>query len=126
MCEVVYDFLCPRFFDGAEMINNDNYLKDSALDLVKKYFFRIVSVCLLLSACSVTTSPTKNSTNIQNVDKEKAALESSPKNKKRKLPDWLLPPPVGALVTQVITVYEHPVTGERYQTTTGGYTIIVK
>jgi hypothetical protein len=108
------------------MINNDNFVKESAVDSVKKYFFLIGSVCLLLGACNVTTSPTKKSVNTQNIDKEKTVLESSPKNEKRTLPDWLLPPPVGALVTQVMTVYEHPVTGERYQTTTGGYTIVVK
>ena len=109
-----------------EKINNDNCLKRSVVDLVKKYFFLIGSVCLLLGACTVTTSPTKTSIIIKNADKEKTALGSSPSNKRRTLPDWLLPPPAGALVTQVITVYEHPVTGERYQTTTGGYTIVVK
>ena len=109
-----------------EKIYNFNCLKQSVVSLVKKYSFLIGSVCLLLGACTVTTSPTKTSIIIKNGDKEKTALGSSPSNKRRTLPDWLLPPPAGALVTQVITVYEHPVTGERYQTTTGGYTIVVK
>ena len=109
-----------------EKIYNFNCLKRSVVSLVKKYSFLIGSVCLLLGACTVTTSPTKTSIIIKNADKEKTALGSSPSNQRRALPDWLLPTPAGALVTQVITVYEHPVTGERYQTTTGGYTIVVK
>ena len=49
-----------------------------------------------------------------------------PNKEKPDLPNWLIPPPKGAFVTQVITIYEHPVTKEQYQTNTGGYTISVK
>ena len=89
------------------------------------YFFIVAILGLFLSACSATITSTQENSIVQNEDK-KGNTAVSGTNKSRDLPDWLLPPPKGALVPQVITIYEHPVTGERYQTNTGGYTIVVE
>ena len=45
---------------------------------------------------------------------------------KSKIPDWLSPPAEGALVAQVLTTYINPITCERYDTNTAGYTILIK
>ena len=89
------------------------------------YFFIVATLGLFLSACSATITSTQENLIVQNKDKKGNAAVSRTK-KSRELPNWLLPPQRGALVPQVITIYEHPVTGERYQTNTGGYTIVVK
>ena len=89
------------------------------------YFFIVAILGLFLSACSATITSTQENSIVQNEDK-KGNTAVSGTNKSRDLPNWLLPPPKGALVPQVITIYEHPVTGERYQTNTGGYTIVVE
>lgn len=39
------------------------------------------------------------------------------------LPDWIKPPPPGAIVTQAFEFITNPVTGEVYQVPTGGYSI---
>ena len=90
------------------------------------YFFIVAILGLFFSSCSATITSTQEKSNVQNEDKKGNTAVSGTK-KSRDLPNWLLPPPPkGALVTQVITIYEHPVTGERYQTNTGGYTIVVE
>ena len=89
------------------------------------YFFIVVTLGLFLSACSASITSTQENLIVQNEDKKGNAAVSGTK-KSRDFPKWLLPPPRGALVPQVITIYEHPVTGERYQTNTGGYTIVVE
>jgi hypothetical protein len=92
---------------------------------MENHFLIVAALGLFLSACSAKTNSTQESAPIQDEDKGRNTAVSGIK-KSIGLPNWLLPPPKGALVTQVITVYEHPVTGERYQTNTGGYTIVVK
>ena len=89
------------------------------------YFSIVATLGLFLSACSATITSTQENLIVQNEDKKGNAAVSGTK-KSRELPNWLLPPQRGALVPQVITIYEHPVTGERYQTNTGGYTIVVE
>jgi hypothetical protein len=91
---------------------------------MKNYFFIIFSLSLFLSACSATLSSFEKGGLIQNEGQERNIV--MPDKEKTELPDWLIPPPEGSLVTQVITIYEHPVTKEQYQTNTGGYTILVK
>lgn len=90
-----------------------------------KSLFFVVALGLFLSACSAETISSQEIAPIRAEDKGKN-IGVSGTIKSIGLPNWLLPPPNGTLVPQVITVYEHPVTGERYQTNTGGYTIIVK
>jgi len=41
------------------------------------------------------------------------------------LPSWLKPPPPGSPVTQAVTTYTNPLTGETYTTSTGGYSVDV-
>ena len=89
------------------------------------YFFIVATLGLFLSACSTTITSTQENLIVQNEDKGRNTAVSGTKNTTG-LPNWLLPPPKGALVPQVITIYEHPITGQRYQTNTGGYTIIIK
>ena len=89
------------------------------------YFSIVATLGLFLSACSATITSTQENLIVQNEDKKGNAAVSGTK-KSRELPNWLLRPQRGALVPQVITIYEHPVTGERYQTNTGGYTIVVE
>mgnify|MGYP001260233837 FL=1 len=89
------------------------------------YFFIVAILGLFLSACSATITSIQENSIVQNEDKKGNTAVSGTK-KSGDLPNWLLPPPKGALVPQVITIYEHPVTGERYQTNTGGYTIVVE
>ena len=89
------------------------------------YFFIVAILGLFLSACSATITSTQENSIVQNEDNKGNTAVSETK-KSRDLPNWLLPPPKGVLVPQVITIYEHPVTGERYQTNTGGYTIVVE
>ncbi len=91
---------------------------------MKNYFFIIYSLSLFLSACSATISSVEKDELIQNEGQERNIV--MPNKEKPDLPNWLIPPTKGALVTQVITIYEHPVTKEKYQTNTGGYTISVK
>ena len=91
---------------------------------MKNYFLTLFSLILFLSACSAPISLVEKGGHIQNEGQEHEIV--MPDKGKPDLPDWLIPPPKGALVTQVITSYEHPVTKEQYQTNTGGYTIVVK
>jgi len=91
---------------------------------MKNYFLIIFSFILVLGACSAPISLVEKGEHIQNEGQEHEIV--MPDKGKPDLPDWLIPPPKGALVTQVITIYEHPVTKEQYQTNTGGYTIVVK
>ena len=39
------------------------------------------------------------------------------------VPDWVTPPPEGAMVTQVLTTLVNPITGETFTAPTGGYSI---
>ena len=89
------------------------------------YFFIVAILGLFLSSCSAPITSTQEKSIVQNEDKKGNTAVSGTK-KSRDLPNWLLPPPKGVLVPQVITIYEHPVTGERYETNTGGYTIVVE
>ena len=91
---------------------------------MKNYFLIIFSFILFLGACRAPISLVEKGEHIQNEGQEHEIV--MPDKGKPDLPDWLIPPPKGALVTQVITIYEHPVTKEQYQTNTGGYTIVVK
>ena len=91
---------------------------------MKNYFLIIFSPILFLSACSAPKSLVEKGEHIQNERQGREIV--MPDKGKPDLPDWLIPPPKGALVPQVITIYEHPVTKEQYQTNTGGYTIVVK
>ena len=91
---------------------------------MKNHFFIIFSLGLFLSGCRATISSVEKDELIQIEGQERNIV--TPNKEKLDLPDWLIPPPKGALVTQVITIYEHPVTKEKYQTNTGGYTISVK
>ena len=89
------------------------------------YFFIVAILGLFLSACGATIMSIQENSIVQNEDNKGNTAVSGTK-KSRNLPNWLLPPPKGDLVPQVITIYEHPVTGERYETNTGGYTIVVE
>lgn len=91
---------------------------------MKNYFLILFSLILFQSACSAPIGLVEKSDHIQNEGQDREIV--LPDKGKPDLPDWLIPPPKGALVTQVITIYEHPVTKEQYQTNTGGYTIVVK
>ena len=39
------------------------------------------------------------------------------------LPDWIMPPPADAIVTEALVTLTNPTTGEQFTVPTGGYTI---
>ena len=41
------------------------------------------------------------------------------------LPDWIIPPPADAFVTEALETLTNPITGEQFTVPTGGYTVNV-